>query len=274
MNKSMKSIAVVGCGWLGFPFAERMIALGWKVKGSTRQEDKLQLLINKGIEAYLLNLNEQELIDLPLFDVDYLLINVPPGRGSIDVHKNYPNAIARLIEASKRSKSIKKIVFISSTSVYGKPEDLIDEHTFPVPGSDAGKAILGAEEIVKKSELPYVILRFGGLAGPNRHPGRFLAGRSGLTSGNHSINYLHLEDAIGVVRHMFEHAIENEMYNVVAPEHPTKKEFYTKMARSIDLDPPAFVETSDQFKREISVHKLLKETGYVFKYPNPLEFSL
>lgn len=274
MNKSKKSIAVIGCGWLGLPFAERMIETGWKVKGSTTQKEKMLKLSNIGIEAYILNIHEQKSIDSTLFDVDYMLINIPPGRKDSEVLKNYPAEIDRLLEAAKMGTTIKKILFISATSVYGKPEDLIDERTETKPETDAGKAILGAEEFVVKSSLPYVILRFGGLAGPNRHPGRFLAGRVGLTSGNQSINFLHLEDAIGVVMYMFDHQIKNKVFNVVAPIHPTKKEFYCKMAISIGLPPPSFVKSSDRIKGEISVRKLLKETDYTFSYPNPLGFSL
>lgn len=274
MDKSKKSIAVVGCGWLGLPFAKRMIENGWKVKGTTTQNEKLAMLTNIGIEPYLLNLHEQKSIDPTLLDVDYMLINVPPGRKDSKVLKKYPTEIDRLLDAAKKGSSIKKIIFISATSVYGKSVDLIDERSETKPESEAGKAILGAEEFVMKSSLPYVILRLGGLAGPGRHPGRFLAGHFGLTSGNQSINFLHLEDAIGVVMYMLDHQIENEVFNVVAPIHPTKKDFYTKMAASINLVPPSFDESSDRIRREISVHKLLEETSYTFMYPNPLDFSL
>lgn len=274
MTKSKKSIAVVGCGWLGLPFAEKMLERRWLVKGSTTQKEKLSTLENLGIKSYLVNLHERAPLDSTLFSVDYLLINVPPGRGDSELVKKYPNDVDRLLYIAGQGTFIKKIIFISSTSVYSKAEDLIDERAETKPESEAGKAILGAEESVMRSGMPYVILRLGGLAGPKRHPGRFLAGRNGLTSGNQSINFLHSEDAIGVVMHILDHQIENEVFNVAAPLHPTKKEFYTKMANSIGLMPPNFLESSDLIKREVSVRKLLDMTGYRFRYPNPLDFSL
>jgi nucleoside-diphosphate-sugar epimerase len=274
MKDSKKSIAIVGCGWLGMPLAERMLEVGWEVKGSTTKKLKIPTLTDEGIEPYLLNLNAQELIDLNLFKVDYLLINIPPGRRNVDVAKKYPLEISRLLDAVNKSKTIRKIIFISSTSVYGKAHDLIHEGIEAEPESEAGKAILGAEEKVRNSGLPYLILRFGGLAGPGRHPGRFLAGRSGLTSGDQSINFLHLEDAIVVIRHMIDHKSEHDIFNVIAPTHPTKKDFYTKMANSIGLIPPTFAAPSDRIKGEVSVHKLLTETGYSFIYPDPMDFKL
>jgi len=44
-----KQIAVLGCGWLGFPLAISLIEKGYLVKGSTTSESKLSDLKSKGI---------------------------------------------------------------------------------------------------------------------------------------------------------------------------------------------------------------------------------
>lgn len=54
--------SIIGCGWLGLPLAERLVAEGYTVKGSTTSVDKLSLLRQKGIDAYLLQLNLVPLI--------------------------------------------------------------------------------------------------------------------------------------------------------------------------------------------------------------------
>lgn len=273
MNNKSKSIAVVGCGWVGFPLGREMIKKGWRVRGSTTCKAKLKELESFGIEPFILNFPAHDKIDPELFQVDYLVINIPPGRKNRDVLDNYAAAINRILIMAKRAESINKIVFVSSTSIYGNSSDLIDENSETLPESDSGAAILEAEKSVIKSGIPTIILRFGGLAGPQRHPGRFLAGRKGLTTGNQSINLLHLDDAIGVINYMIDHQIENEVFNVVAPIHPTKKEFYTKMAKFINLQPPTFIEAADQKRREVSVRKLLTETGYEFICPDPMTFN-
>ena len=51
----MKVVSVIGCGWLGFPLAKLLINKGFSVKGSTTQQEKISLLENAGIEAYLFN---------------------------------------------------------------------------------------------------------------------------------------------------------------------------------------------------------------------------
>ena len=273
MEKKGKSISVVGCGWLGLAFSKLMIEEDWKVKGSTTTKEKVLKLESIGIEAFLLKLPLAGKLDPLLFEADYLLVNFPPGRGNLKILTNYPYAINQLIHEAKKVARINKIIFISSTSVYGDFEELCNEDSATVPTSDSGKAILQCEKIVREFGLPFVILRFGGLAGPKRHPGRFLAGRKGLNSGNQSVNFLHLEDAIGIIRFMIDHPIENEIFNVVAPGHPGKEDFYTKMATSIGLISPTFIKNTDQRKKEISVDKLLNDTSYQFKYPDPMTFK-
>ena len=273
MGEKHNSIAVVGCGWLGLPFSKRMIAQGWTVNGSTTNPEKIHDLKAMGIEPYLLKFPTNEKIDESFFHVHNLLINLPPGRRNPDLLHDYPDAIRQILEEALKINTIRKIVFISSTSVYGNSVDLIDETTEPIPESDSGKAILQSEKQVYASGIPNVILRFGGLAGPERHPGRFLAGRERLTIGEQSANFLHLDDAIGVIEYMLNHQEVSECFNVAAPFHPTKKDFYIKMAKSIGLEPPTFIKTPEESRREISVDKLLKKTNYTFIHPDPMSFT-
>jgi len=268
-----KTISVIGCGWLGLPFGKRMVENGWNVKGTTTNPDKFQLIESMGIEAFLASFPTNETINDSIFNTQNLLINLPPGRRNPDVQQSYPKAIQQILENAKKSKGIHKIVFVSSTSVYGNSVNLIDESMEPVPESDSGKAILIAEKLVAASGIPYVILRFGGLAGPNRHPGRFFAGRKDLTIGDQSVNFLHLDDAIGIITYMFEHKVASPCFNVVSPIHPNKRDFYIHLAKSIGLEPPTFIENSEQWKREISVDKLLRETDYTFIHPDPMNFT-
>ena len=273
MKSKGKSIAVVGCGWLGIPFSQIMIENNWTVHGTTTRESKLLQLKRIGIVPYLLSLPLKDVLDPQLLKVDFLLINLPPGRRNSNVLTDYPEAIIQLINSAREVGFIRKIIFVSSTSVYGSSEELIDEYTVPQPESDSGTALLKAEKLISESRISCVILRFGGLAGPGRHPGKFLAGRTGITSGNQSINYLHLEDAIGVIKLVVEHSVENEVFNIVAPVHPIKSAFYKKMAQDIGLEPPTFVKTTDQFRREISVNKFLLQTRYHFLNPDPMTFK-
>ncbi len=53
---ALSIISVLGCGWLGLPLAEDLIDKGYKVKGSTTTESKLNGFLEKGINPYYINL--------------------------------------------------------------------------------------------------------------------------------------------------------------------------------------------------------------------------
>jgi nucleoside-diphosphate-sugar epimerase len=267
-----KSVSVIGCGWLGFPLAMELLKSGCLVRGSTRTVDKSTALYEAGIDAYLLELPGGKIADSPLFHSDNYVINLPPGRGMTGIMDNYPKAIQAVISSIDRAK-VQSLVFVSSTSVYPDDVDYIDEETLEAPSTESGMAILEAEQIIRKAGIPWTILRFGGLAGPGRHPGRFLAGRTDLSNGDQAINFLHLDDAKGVLNHFVFHRGNEQTYNVVSPIHPLKKDFYPVMARQLGLIEPEFNSGIICPAREISCRKLVGDTGYRFIHPDPMHFT-
>lgn len=80
---------------------------------------------------------------------------------NIDMAKNISEAIQR--------KPIKKLIFISSIDVYGKPKDVITERTLTDPQTPYGISKLTSEQILKvaaqKLAIPFLILRLGGIYG-------------------------------------------------------------------------------------------------------------
>ena len=55
----MKSISILGCGWLGKPLGAELIKSGYEVSGSTTQESKLHELEVLGIKPFLIKLDPQ-----------------------------------------------------------------------------------------------------------------------------------------------------------------------------------------------------------------------
>ncbi len=273
MTDNIKTLTVIGCGWLGLPLALKAIDENWKVKGTTTNSNKMIELEDKGIEPYLLVLPATTKIDSALFKSRYLVINIPPGRRNPNVLHDYPFTVSQIIDQIKIVGKTSKVIFVSSTSVYGNEDEFIDETTISKPKTDSGRALVEAENIVRNAGINYNILRFGGLAGPGRHPGRFLAGKKDLPGGNQCINFLHLTDAIAVIMHMLSGSFTRQTYNVVSPQHPQKKMFYLKMTIDAGLDPPTFDDSLMAAERKISVQKLLKDTGYEFKYPDPMYYD-
>ncbi|MEP3387761.1 MAG: SDR family NAD(P)-dependent oxidoreductase, partial [Reichenbachiella sp.] len=115
------------------------------------------------------------------------------------------------------------------------------------------------------SAIDTTVIRFGGLYGPDRHPGRFLAGKKKLAGANNPVNMIHLEDCIGVIQTIIEQNHWGEIFNACAPSEETRQSFYEKAAEALDIEAPTFSDESAPFKK-VSSEKLIKKTGYQFKH--------
>lgn len=265
------NIGIIGCGWLGLPLGRYLYNRGFKVYGTTTSEEKLPLLKKNHIKASVLKLNkdgqEGDLKDLMTCEI--IIINIPPMRKSPEV-VHYENKILSLLENLKDSK-VKHILFVSSTSVYGQEQKELSEAVRPKPITESGKQLLRVEDILfNHLEWQNSIVRFGGLMGYDRIPGRFLSGKKDLPKGGSPVNLVHRDDCIECIYQIIENEKWCSIYNFCCPEHPSKKDFYTQATNAINLPPPEFKDMETTGK-SISSKKLIKELNFKFKYNNPLD---
>jgi len=266
----MKSVSIMGCGWLGFPLAEYLIKKKYSVKGSTTSAEKIDKLLAAGIDAFIITstpkLNEE--VD-KFFDSEVLIINIPPG-GADNKPEYHSNQITFIKSAIEKS-VINKVVFVSSTSVYNENNFSVIETDTLNPKSTSGKALLAAENILLNSnKFQTTVVRFGGLIGPGRNPGKFLVRRKNVSGGNTPINLIHRDDCIEIIYQIIVQNIWGEIFNAVSDSHPSKKEFYTKAALSVKLVPPHFNDENLNFKI-IDSSKLKQRLKYNFIHPDILK---
>ena len=233
MQEERRKISILGIGWLGFPLAKKLIEIGYDIKGSTTSESKLEHLKTNNIQPFQLELYEENIIgniEDFLAKSDILIINIPPKlRGNSS--ENFVEKMKFLIAKIEKS-TIKKVLFVSSTSVYADafPIVEIDENSIPNPDSESGKQLLQAEELLLSNKsFQTTILRFGGLIGEDRHPIKFLSGKTNVENSDAPINMIHQEDCIGVICKILNQVQNgNNIFNAVAPQHPTRKAYYTQ----------------------------------------------
>jgi len=265
----MPEISILGCGWLGLPLAKVLIEKGFSVKGSTTSESKLSILENAEIKPFLISVGTQEISgDLNGFleNSEILIIDIPPKLKN-DPSENFALKIQKLIGKIEES-SIKKVVFISSTSVYNDTESIsiITEKDIPNPDTESGKQLFEAENLLlSNSKFDTTILRFGGLIGEDRHPIKFLSGRKNIENPDGPINLIHQKDCIGIISTILEKGVWNEIFNAVAPSHPTRKDYYTKKAKSLNLDLPSFNSEKKSVGKIIDSRKLETILDYKFQ---------
>jgi nucleoside-diphosphate-sugar epimerase len=262
----MTKISILGCGWLGFPLAKALIGNGFSVKGSTTSSKKMAVLENAGITPFLIEIDENKIngnVDDFLEESQLLIINIPPKlRGNST--ENFVSKIENILPFIEKS-GIKKVLFVSSTTVYSDEDKVVTEETIPKPDTESGKQLLECEKLLQEnSHFQTTILRFGGLIGEDRHPIHFLAGRSTIENPEAPINLIHQEDCIGIILKIIDSNCWDETFNAVATFHPSRLDYYSQKAKEYNLEPPIFTHSKPSIGKTILSDKLESVLKYQF----------
>ncbi len=259
----MKSILIIGCGWLGKITAPILLSSGYLVKGTSRSKSNFDALSSLGISPFECDIHSATSFVIPKSDV--IIISIPPNRrsGSLEYAHNI-HLLSKTISATNA-----QVIMCSSTSVYdGFLGEVTERDQTPILESRI--PVLSAEAELKKWIPSSVILRLGGLYGYNRHPVYYLSGRSSIPNGDAPVNLVHGDDVASVLKRIIENEITSEIYNVVAPIHPTRHQVYTSKAKEFGIEEPQFLEGGKNGKIVIT-DKLIQSLNYQFKYPDPMK---
>lgn len=216
----MKKVAIVGLGWLGMPLALSLTARGWQVTGSKTTQDGVEAARMCGIDSYPLRLEPQLVCDTEdldaLMNVDALVITLPARRTGAG-EGFYLQAVQEIVDTAL-AHHIPRIVFTSSTSVYGNVNGTVKENSPRLPQTASGQVLKELEDWLHNLPGTSVdILRLAGLVGPSRHPGRFFAGKS-APDGQHVVNLVHLQDVVAAIELLLQAPKGGHIYNLCAPD--------------------------------------------------------
>ncbi len=271
----MKTITVIGGGWLGRPLAHYLESIGHQTYVSKTSDNGVQKLKEESLNAFKFDLNDSvKVLSAPLRaqSPDIVIGCFPPGfrSGSGDQYAEYWKKLVDVCLATK----VTKLVMVSSTTVYPNvAEPMLEEQaslslaqSHQLFGEKA-KVMLQAEQFVKDSGLKFAIVRCSGLVGPDRHPSRF-APRLKQVSDLAPANMLHLTDAIGAVSYVA-NLDNNCIVNATTPNTVSKAEFYQAALNSVESTEslPPIVHIAD--KRILA--DTLINLGYRFHHQHTLE---
>lgn len=263
-GKTIKVISVLGCGWIGLPLLRDLKQM-YIVKASASTEEKFQSLSNEGFDAYLLQFNEQfnQGNAKALLDCDVLIITLPPAI--------LKEALHFLSEILQNQAHKLKIIYLSSTSVY--PEDsaiYLEKDAVNRISDHSGLDLFALEsEVQKLSANATTVLRLAGLIGYDRQPGKFHKSNAAISDPDAPVNLVHRDDVISIIFKLILRDKFGTVYNVCAPMHPNRKDFYSLAAELLGLKTPKFSENTGK-KRIISSEKLIAELDYEYLFPDPI----
>ncbi len=245
----MKNVSILGCGWLGKPLAVSFLEEGYFVKGSTTSEEKITDLEALDIESYIVNISEYEEFDTFL-NTDILIIAIT----SKDID-GFENLISQIQDSS-----VQKVIFISSTSVYGRINKVVTEEDDVL-----NTPLTEIEDLFRKNTFfETTIIRFAGLYGGERHPANWFKNGKKIPQPKGFVNMIHREDCIEIIHEIVAQNCWNTTLNACSNHHPTRREFYTIAKLSRDFETPEF-ENNDVYEwKIISSEKLQKVLDYTF----------
>lgn len=268
-NNMNHKISILSCGWLGKPLAMELQRRGHAVKGARTSAEGVKELKEVGIEGHIVVLSEA-LPEAPetFWDADILVINVPPRnreRG-VQAHIQEMKALREKLETT----TIKKVLFVSSTSVYADVDGIVTETAMGIPETPNGAALREVEQLLLQSPaFRTTVLRFGGLIGYDRVPTAAVL-QSQRRNNDAPLNVIHRDDCIAIICQLMEKEIWGEIFNACASEHPSRYLYYSTAAKAFGLELPEKQSTGVPAAKIVSSEKLKQQLGYQFIYDDPL----
>lgn len=263
---------IAGAGFVGSRLAVELADAGhdvWALRRSAaRVRDDIPTL-----QADLCD--PATLSDLPR-DLDWLVYAASADERSDAAYaRTYVGGLHNVLECpSVRARRPERIVFTSSTAVYGQHEgEWVDERSPTEPSGFNGRRLLEAEQLLKG--VPGAsVLRLAGIYGPGRN--RLLESiRRGEASYSSTqteyTNRIHRDDCAGAIAHLLTSPQREPCYIGVDDEPVAREELLRWLAGRLRAPKPNAVPTRSSRRSATNKrcsNKLLRASGYALRFPS------
>jgi len=269
----MANILIAGCGDIGCRLGALLSEDKHTVYGLRRNIEQIPEIINP-IQADL----GSTLPELPK-NIDYIFYIASAGKyKDAAYYQAYVLGVKNTLQALK-SHEIKRIFFISSSSVFGQSDGEKVDETNPTSDSNfSTKRLLEGEALVLNSDFNSSVVRFGGIYGPGRTHLIDLV-QSGKAHCMEDVwsNRIHSEDCAGLLAHLLKQDIArpntlDSIYIGVDNQPTLSCEVYNWLAEQLCVPDVEHAEPTESSRQMRSNKRLsnqrIRETGYEFIYPN------
>jgi nucleoside-diphosphate-sugar epimerase len=278
-------VVVLGCGYVGIELGRQLDAHGHDVVGVRRSESGVNAVRTAGFDGVQADVTDRGALgDLP--DVDALVFAASSGgRGAEAAREVYVDGLQTVLaEYGTRDDPPERLVYTSSTGVFGDHDGEWVTESTPIDPQTAKTRVLAAAEAVALAAdrlhgIDGTVARFAGLYGPDRYRlARYVDGP--VTEGY--LNMVHRDDAAGAVRYLLESdQARGDVVHVADDEPVSKWTLADYLADACgEPEPPkqttaerlAAGDLSTAAERRIRAEKRvdnarLRDLGYEFAYP-------
>ena len=272
------NVWIIGFGKIALRVAERLQKP--RITGLVRKDEVAEKILSLGITPLVADLNESaSLSDLDVSGDEVYFFAPPSQIDDTDHHmRNFLAAI--------KGQAPRKILYISTTAVYGNSHgDWVSETSPTQPTTARGLRRLDAEQqlliFAERDNVPAVILRVGGIYGPDRLPMRQLQSARPVLIEEDSgyTNRIHADDLASICITAMERG--EGIYNVSDGQPGTMADYFIALAEALGYPVPERITLDEareimspemmsylEESRRLDVSRLLDELGMALRYPD------
>ena len=268
-----KTLLSFGHGYSATALADLLVPDGWRVIGTTRKPEKLDVLRATGVEPVLW---EKDLSDY-IAAASHLLISSGPDVEGDPTLRRYRDQI------TARATDFDWVGYLSTTGVYGDHQGgWVDESTPLTPSTRRGQLRVEAEAAWQSiSGLPLHIFRLAGIYGPGRGP--FAKVRNGtarrIIKKGQAFSRIHVDDIAQVVAASIDRPNPGAVYNLCDNDPAPPEDVIAHAAELLGLPVPEAVDFDDAEmtpmarsfyaeSKRVRNHRIQEELGVDLKYPD------
>lgn len=272
---------LIGCGYVGTRLARQYLDRGQSVTGVVRSAAGVARLNELGIPSLASDLARDDPIGLPLRGSRVFLMAPPPASGTEDLHTR------RLVDAFRRAGNPRRVVYISTSGVYGDCGGAWVDETWPSqPSVDRARRRWDAEQTLSRwsrdSDCELVVLRVAGIYGPGRLPLERIRQAAPMVQEAESpySNRIHVDDLVTVCMAAMKRGQPEAVYNACDGNPTTMTHYFLAVADAAGLPRPPLIsmaEAAGQISeamlsylgesRRLSNRRLTEELGVALRYP-------
>lgn len=257
-----------GYGYSAAALAKRMIARGWRVKGTTSRDAKRAEMAALGVEAVSWPPNAED-----MEGATHLLVSAGPDADGDPTLRD-----ARDVITNTR---FDWVGYLSTTGVYGNHDGgWVDEDTPLTPATRRGELRVKAEAQWRGLDAPLHIFRLAGIYGPGRGP--FSKIRNGtarrIEKPGQVFSRIHRDDIAAALEASIAAPNPVRAYNLCDDEAAPPQDVIAHAARLLGVEPPPLTPI-DQVEmtpmaasfyaesKRVSNKRLREELGVDLKHP-------
>jgi nucleoside-diphosphate-sugar epimerase len=229
-----EKIAIIGCGYVGMAIARHWQKQGHLVTATTTRKERVAELETVAAQVAILTGNDAESVQSVVRDRDTVVLSIAPiSDRQVDAEvyrETYIPTVKNLVAALQETPSVKQVIYLSSSSVYGnKNGEWVDETSAVDTDNEYNQVLCEAEQILLSAaseDIKICILRLGGIYGPGRELMKRLSRLAGQTlpgSGESFACWIHLDDIVAAVDFARQKSL-NGIYNLVNDLRWTSRE--------------------------------------------------